>query len=109
MPGAVKWMDYMLLMKKTMRLHGISAENSSLNCYDAEPFVLEGGSIHSDGEGTLLVTESCLLSAGRNPSLTKEQIEEQLKCYLGVEKVYGCHAGSIRMRPTSMWTMSVHF
>ena len=57
------------------------------DCYDAEPFVLEGGSIHSDGEGTLLVTESCLLSAGRNPSLTKEQIEEQLKCYLGVEKV----------------------
>ena len=45
--------------------------------------MLEGGSIHSDGEGTLLVTESCLLSAGRNPSLTKEQIEEQLKCYLG--------------------------
>ena len=42
------------------------------DCYDAEPFVLEGGSIHSDGEGTLLVTESCLLSAGRNPSLTKE-------------------------------------
>ena len=68
------------------------------DCYDAEPFVLEGGSIHSDGEGTLLVTESCLLSAGRNPSLTKEQIEEQLKCYLGVEKFYGCHAGSIRMR-----------
>ena len=57
------------------------------SCYDAAPFVLEGGSIHSDGEGTLLVTESCLLSAGRNPSLTKEQIEDQLKCYLGVEKV----------------------
>lgn len=35
----------------------------------------------------MLVTEPCLLSAGRNPSLTKEQIEEQLKCYLGVEKV----------------------
>ena len=57
------------------------------DCYDAEPFVLEGGSIHSDGEGTLLVTESCLLSGGRNPSLTKEQIEERLKCYLGVKKV----------------------
>lgn len=57
------------------------------SCYDATPFVLEGGSIHSDGEGTLLVTESCLLSAGRNPSLTKEQIEEQLKGYLGVEKI----------------------
>lgn len=55
--------------------------------YDAAPFVLEGGSIHSDGEGTVLVTESCLLSAGRNPSLAKEQIEEQLKHYLGAKKI----------------------
>ena len=54
---------------------------------DARPFVLEGGSIHTDGEGTLLVTESCLLSAGRNPQLSKEQIEDKLKEYLGVEKI----------------------
>ncbi len=56
-------------------------------CYDAHPFVLEGGAIHSDGQGTLLVTEACLLSAGRNPSLTKEQIEERLKSWLGAQKV----------------------
>lgn len=56
-------------------------------CYDAAPFVLEGGAIHSDGAGTLLVTESCLLSAGRNPGLSKKQIEKKLKCYLGMEKV----------------------
>lgn len=55
--------------------------------YDAAPFVLEGGSIHSDGEGTVLVTESCLLSAGRNPSLAREQIEERLRRYLGAKKV----------------------
>lgn len=55
--------------------------------YDARHFVLEGGSIHSDGEGTILVTESCLLSPGRNPHLSKEQIEEELKKYLGAEKV----------------------
>ena len=54
---------------------------------DAHPFVLEGGAIHSDGEGTILVTESCLLSPGRNPHLTKEQIEEKLLDYLGAEKV----------------------
>ena len=47
-------------------------------CYEAHPFVLEGGSIHSDGQGTILVTESCLLSAGRNPEFTKEEIEERL-------------------------------
>ncbi len=55
--------------------------------YDASHFVLEGGSIHSDGRGTILVTESCLLSPGRNPSLTKLEIEEQLKNYLGAKKI----------------------
>ena len=54
---------------------------------DASPFVLEGGSIHSDGEGTVMVTESCLLSAGRNPGLSKGEIEERLKQYLGAKKV----------------------
>lgn len=58
-----------------------------LPCYDAHPFVLEGGAIHSDGEGTLLVTEACLLSKGRNPHMTKAQITEQLCQYLGAEKV----------------------
>ncbi|CAM6094739.1 unnamed protein product [Calypogeia fissa] len=49
--------------------------------------ILEGGSIHVDGEGTCLTTEECLLNPNRNPNMTKEQIEEQLKLYLGVEKV----------------------
>jgi agmatine deiminase len=56
-------------------------------CYDAAPFVLEGGAIHSDGEGTLLVTEACLLSGGRNPHLSKAEIEKKLLEYLGAEKV----------------------
>lgn len=54
---------------------------------DAHPFVLEGGSIHSDGEGTIIVTESCLLSKGRNPDLSKEEIEEKLSKYLGAKKI----------------------
>ncbi|MCR5196435.1 MAG: agmatine deiminase [Pseudobutyrivibrio sp.] len=58
-----------------------------MECYDAHPFVLEGGSIHSDGEGTVIVTEACLLSKGRNPELSKDQIEEILKEYLGAEKI----------------------
>ncbi|MCD7737381.1 MAG: agmatine deiminase [Lachnospiraceae bacterium] len=58
-----------------------------MDCYDARHFVLEGGSIHSDGEGTVLVTEACLLSAGRNPGLTKGQIEDSLKQYLGAQKI----------------------
>ena len=51
------------------------------------PLVLEGGSIDVDGEGTVLVTEECLLSAGRNPDLTREQIEQHLRDHLGVDVV----------------------
>ncbi|CAM4208435.1 agmatine deiminase [Vibrio agarivorans] len=51
------------------------------------PFVLEGGSIHTDGEGTLYTTEECLLHPSRNPDLSREDIEEQLKSYLAIEKV----------------------
>ena len=46
-----------------------------------------GGSIHVDGEGTVMTTEMCLLSEGRNPELSKEQIENYLCEYLGVDKV----------------------
>lgn len=64
------------------------------NCLD---FVLEGGSIESDGAGTLLTTSQCLLSAGRNEYLSKEQIEARLKAQLHAERVlwldYGYLAG----------------
>ncbi|KAJ6807013.1 agmatine deiminase [Iris pallida] len=49
--------------------------------------VLEGGSIHVDGEGTCLTTEECLLNPNRNPDMSKEDIENELKIYLGVKKV----------------------
>lgn len=54
--------------------------------FDA-PLVMEGGSLHVDGEGTLLTTEECLLNDNRNPELTREDIEEQLKRYLSIDKV----------------------
>lgn len=50
-------------------------------------FVLEGGSIHTDGQGTILTTEMCLLSPGRNPAMSREEIEQALKDYLGGRKV----------------------
>ena len=62
-------------------------EIEGIDSYHTPGFVLEGGSIHVDGEGTLLTTEMCLLSAGRNPHMTKGEIEEQLKEYLNVDKV----------------------
>ncbi|HHU51529.1 MAG TPA: agmatine deiminase family protein [Firmicutes bacterium] len=54
--------------------------------FDA-PLVLEGGSIHVDGDGTLLTTEECLLNQNRNPHLSKTEIEELLQGYLGIQKV----------------------
>jgi len=51
------------------------------------PLVMEGGSIHVDGEGTVITTEECLLSHGRNPELSREQIEAYLGEYLNIQKV----------------------
>jgi agmatine deiminase len=51
------------------------------------PFVLEGGSIHVDGEGTVMTTEECLLNHNRNPGLSREQIEDGLRAHLGVSTV----------------------
>ncbi len=59
----------------------------NIECYNAQHFVLEGGAVHSDGEGTVIVTESCLLSKGRNPDMSKEEIEDNLKKYLGAQKI----------------------
>lgn len=50
----------------------------------AAPLVLEGGSIHVDGQGSLLTTEQCLLNPNRNPSLDRAAIEERLAAALGV-------------------------
>lgn len=50
------------------------------------PIVLEGGSIESDGSGTLLVTAECLLNPNRNPHLSSEQIEAELRLHLGAER-----------------------
>ncbi|MEP1470367.1 MAG: agmatine deiminase [Halieaceae bacterium] len=52
----------------------------------AAPLILEGGSIHVDGEGTLYTTEECLLHPSRNPGLSRGDIEALLADYLSVEK-----------------------
>ncbi|MFM7626241.1 MAG: agmatine deiminase [Gammaproteobacteria bacterium] len=51
------------------------------------PMVCEGGAIHADGEGTLLVTEQCLLNRNRNPHLGRRQIETLLRAYTGASTV----------------------
>lgn len=55
--------------------------------YRTEGFVLEGGAIHVDGEGTLLTTEECLLNRNRNPQLSRHEIEAVLAEHLSVDKV----------------------
>jgi agmatine deiminase len=62
--------------------------------------VLEGGSILSDGNGTLLTTEECLLNPNRNPSLSRGQIEDALRRYLGVESVVWLRYGLLEDRDT---------
>ncbi len=59
------------------------------NCLD---FVLEGGSIESDGEGTLLTTSTCLLSDNRN-DLSREAVEKKLKEYFGLQRVLWLNHG----------------
>ncbi|HKS31371.1 MAG TPA: agmatine deiminase family protein [Chthoniobacterales bacterium] len=49
--------------------------------------ILEGGSIDVNGAGALLTTESCLLNKNRNPELTREQIEQRLRDFLGVREI----------------------
>lgn len=51
------------------------------------PMVLEGGSLDVNGQGLLLTTEVCLLNQNRNPHLTREQIEQNLRDQLGVETI----------------------
>lgn len=55
--------------------------------YRTDDFVLEGGSIHVDGEGTLITTEECLLNHNRNPHLSQVEIERTLRDYLAVDSI----------------------
>ncbi len=66
----------------------------------AAPMILEGGSVISDGAGTILTTEQCLLSPNRNPSLTPGAIEELLAEYLGAERVVWLGQGLVEDRDT---------
>ncbi|MFC3769765.1 agmatine/peptidylarginine deiminase [Paenibacillus sp. GCM10012303] len=61
-------------------------ERYGVRRFDA-PLVMEGGSIHTDGEGTILTTEECLLHPNRNPDLSKENIEDYLSKFVNADKV----------------------
>jgi agmatine deiminase len=71
----VPWDRDELIAEKVLQIAGAKR-------YRAD-FILEGGSIHVDGEGTLLTTEECLLNSNRNPHLSREDIEVRLRTHLG--------------------------
>ncbi len=73
------WANDDLVASKVCELEGAARYRA--------PLVLEGGSVHVDGEGTCITTEECLLNPNRNPSLSRANIESDLNAYLGVEKV----------------------
>ena len=62
---------------------------------DMRPFVLEGGSIDTDGAGTLLATSECLCSLNRNEYLDREDIQEHLKSAFGLERILWLDHGGI--------------
>lgn len=59
------------------------------------PFVLEGGSIESDGKGTLMTTVECLTSMNRNDHLRQEELENYLKKVFGLDRVLWLYRGSL--------------
>ena len=71
----------------TRRLFQSGTFAQDVEVINMQPFVLEGGSIESDGRGTLLTTVECLSSANRNEYLNKEQLEYHLKDVFGIERI----------------------
>ncbi|NVK23196.1 MAG: agmatine deiminase family protein [Kangiellaceae bacterium] len=55
--------------------------------------ILEGGAVHSDGQGTILTTKECLLNPNRNPHLSQQQIEEMLFDTLGAKQIIWLEKG----------------
>ena len=69
------------MCKAVAKQYGIKVETRKV------PMILEGGSIHTDGEGTVMATMECLLNKNRNPSMTKEEIEAMVTKSLGCTKM----------------------
>ena len=78
----------------------VTSKMANLNLFNCEvldynDFILEGGSIETDGKGTLLVTTNCLLTTTRNAQMTKSDIEKSLCERLGVSKVLWLEHGAL--------------
>ena len=77
------------LITRNLYMAGIYGDYGHRNCFD---FILEGGSIESDGEGTILTTAECLLSDNRN-HLSEDDVDAKLKEYFGLKQVLWLNHG----------------
>jgi agmatine deiminase len=81
------WGEKFLPYEEDARFAARMCDALGLARIDAAPFVLEGGAISVDGSGTLVTTEQCLLNPNRNPDLSRADIEDRLRRWLGVEQI----------------------
>jgi agmatine/peptidylarginine deiminase len=80
----------------TRRLAAGKTFKKGVEVVNMQPFVLEGGSIESDGKGTLLTTVECLSSVNRNEYLNREQLEYHLKDFFGAERILWLENGYLQ-------------
>ena len=85
------WLDNQI----TRNIYEAGVFSADVKYCDMRPYVLEGGSIDTDGAGTLLATSECLLSVNRNEQLAREEVEEQLKNAFGLQRILWLDHGSI--------------
>ena len=85
------WLDNQI----TRNIYEAGVFSADVKYCDMRPYVLEGGSIDTDGAGTLLATSECLLSVNRNEQLAREEVEEQLKNAFGLQRILWLDHGAI--------------
>ncbi|HEX3616261.1 MAG TPA: agmatine deiminase family protein [Solirubrobacteraceae bacterium] len=97
--GFNSWGEKFAPWDKDAEIGGLIARELGHEVQQA-PLVLEGGSVISDGNGTILTTEQCLLSPNRNPSLSRDAIEQLLAEWLGAERLVWLGLGLAEDRDT---------
>ena len=97
--GFNAWGEKFAPWDKDAEIGGLIARELGDEVLDA-PLVLEGGSVISDGAGMILTTEQCLLSPNRNPTLSRDAIEELLGEYLGASRLVWLGQGLVEDRDT---------
>jgi agmatine/peptidylarginine deiminase len=89
------WGNKFEASKDNLITQNLVKENYLKDKVEVIDFVLEGGSIESDGEGTILTTSECLLSKERNPNFSREEIETKVKNYFGATRILWLEHGAL--------------